>query len=106
MNWLKPKGGINGHPIEVEIIDTKYQLPLIRSAYARVKTMKHTAVSVDSISGGIEALRIQYAKDKIPVLMLTGHGPALYPTSWTFGMMPPYDDVLCTYAEWIKKNCP
>ncbi len=104
LTWLNTQGGINGHPVEIELIDTKYQLPLIRSAYARVKRMKQTAVSFDSLSGGIEALRLQYAKDKIPVIMLTGHGPALYPPSWTFGMMPPYDDVLCSFADWIKKN--
>ena len=102
--WLNKHGGVLGHPVEAEVIDTKYQLPLIRSAYARVKRMKHTAVSFDAISGGIEALRLEFAKDKIPVMMLTGHAPALYPVSWVMGTMPPYDDVLCTMADWIIKN--
>jgi branched-chain amino acid transport system substrate-binding protein len=102
--WLNKNGGIDGHPVEVEVVDTKYKLPLIRSTYARVKRMKHVAVSFDAISGGIEALRVQFAKDKIPVMMLTGHAQALYPVSWVMGMMPPYDDVLATMADWIKKN--
>jgi len=102
--WLDKNGGIAGHPVEVEVIDTKYNLPLIRSAYARVKRMKHVAVSFDAISGGIEALRVEFAKDKIPVMMLTGHAPALYPVSWVMGTMPPYDDVLATTADWIVKN--
>ena len=88
-NWLNQHGGIEGHPARVELVDTKYQLPLMRTAYTRVKNRKHTTVSFDSLSGGIEALRQEFAKDKIPVLMCTGHGPALYPASWVVSIMPP-----------------
>jgi branched-chain amino acid transport system substrate-binding protein len=102
--WLNEKGGIEGHPVKVELVDTKYELPLMRTAYARQKNRKHTTISFDSLSGGIEALRQEFAKDKVPVLMCTGHGPALYPPSWVVSMMPPYDDTLCTMADWIKKN--
>jgi branched-chain amino acid transport system substrate-binding protein len=102
--WLNQQGGIDGHPVQVEVIDTKYQLPLIRTAYARVKEMKHTAVSFDAISGGIEALRGQFAIDKIPVMMITGHGPALYPPSWVVAQMAPYDDTLCTMADWVAST--
>jgi ABC-type branched-subunit amino acid transport system substrate-binding protein len=105
INWLnKKEGGIDGHPVELELIDTKYDLTLIRSAYARFKGMKQATLNLDSLSGGIEALRQQYDKDKIPVMMETGHGPALYPAAWTFGLMPPYDDVLCAFADWIKRQ--
>ena len=38
--WLNQQGGIDGYPVQPEVIDTKYQLPLIRTAYARVKEMK------------------------------------------------------------------
>jgi branched-chain amino acid transport system substrate-binding protein len=102
--WLNQQGGIEGHPVQAEVIDTKYQLPLIRTAYARVKEMKQTAVSFNALSGGIEALRGQFATDKIPVLMITGHGPALYPPSWVVTVMPPYDDTLCAMADWIAGN--
>jgi branched-chain amino acid transport system substrate-binding protein len=102
--WLNKNGGIDGHPVAVQVIDTKYQLPLIRSAYSRVKDMKQVCVSFDAISGGIEALRTQFAQDKIPVSMYTGHAQALYPVSWVMGTMPPYDDVLATMADWIMKN--
>ena len=102
--WLNKRGGIDGHPTSVEVIDTKYALPQIRSAYARVKEMKQTTVSFDALSGGIEALRGQFAIDKIPVLMITGHGPALYPPSWVVATQPPYDDTLCTMADWIANN--
>ena len=61
-------------------------------------------MSFDAISGGIEAMRGQFPIDKIPVSMYTGHGPALYPASWVFSAMPPYDDTLCTFADWIKAN--
>lgn len=104
LKWLNAKGGINGHPLTVEVIDTKYQLPLIRTAYARNKDRKYVTISFDAISGGIEALKSQFIKDKIPVLMLTGHGPAVYPSGWVFAEIPPYDDTLCAYADWIKKN--
>lgn len=103
-SWLNQQGGIDGHPAKVEVIDTKYQLPLIRTAYARVKEMKQTAISFDSLSGGIEALRDQFATDKVPVLMLTGHGPALFPPSWVFAVMPTFDDNLCSMADWIVSN--
>jgi ABC-type branched-subunit amino acid transport system substrate-binding protein len=101
---VNSQGGIDGHPITIEVIDTKYQLPLIRTAYARNKDRKAMTLSFDAISGGIEALKGEFVKDKIPVLMLTGHGPALYPSGWVFADMAPYDDVLCAYADWIKKN--
>lgn len=104
IKWLSKNGGINGHPLTIEIIDTKYQLPLIRTAYARHKNRKYVTMSFDAISGGIEAMRAQFAKDKIPVSMYTGHGPALYPASWVMATMPPYDDTLCTFADWIKAN--
>lgn len=104
IKWLNKNGGINGHPLTVEIIDTKYQLPLIRTAYARNKNRKYMTMSFDAISGGIEAMKSQFAKDKIPVSMYTGHGPALYPASWVFSAMPPYDDTLCAFADWIKLN--
>jgi branched-chain amino acid transport system substrate-binding protein len=104
ITWLNKRGGINGHPLTIEVIDTKYQLPLIRTAYARNKDRKHMTMSFDAISGGIEAMKGQFAKDKIPVSMYTGHGPALYPASWVFANMPPYDDTLCTFADWIKAN--
>lgn len=104
IKYLDKQGGINGHPLTIEVIDTKYQLPLIRTAYARNKDRKQVAVSFDALSGGIEALKGQFATDKIPVLMLTGHGPALYPSSWVFAEIVPYDDTLCAYADWIKKN--
>ncbi len=102
--WLNAKGGINGHPVTVEVIDTKYQLPLIRTAYARNKDKKHVTMSFNALSGGIEALKGQFIKDKVPVLMLTGHGPALYPAGWVFAEIAPYDDMLCAYADWIKKT--
>jgi len=38
------------------------------------------------------------------VLMITGHGPALYPPSWVVATQPPYDDSLCTMADWIANN--
>jgi branched-chain amino acid transport system substrate-binding protein len=104
INWLNKNGGINGHPLTIEVIDTKYQLPLIRTAYARNKDRKYTTISFDALSGGIEALKSQFIKDKIPVSMYTGHGPALYPPGWVMACMPPYDDTLATYANWIKAN--
>ncbi len=104
IKYLDKKGGINGHPLTVEVIDTKYQLPLIRTAYTRNKDRKQTTLSFDALSGGIEALKGQFPKDKIPVLMLTGHGPAVYPTAWVFAEIAPYDDTLCAYADWIKKT--
>jgi len=104
IKWVNNNGGINGHPLTIEIVDTKYQLPLIRTAYARNKNKKHMTMSFDAISGGIEAMRGLFPKDKIPVQMLTGHGPAVYPASWVFASIPPYDDTLCTYADWIKAN--
>lgn len=104
IKWLNNHGGINGHPLTIEIIDTKYQLPLIRTAYARNKDRKYLTMSFDAISGGIEAMKGQFPIDKIPVSMYTGHGPALYPASWVFSAMPPYDDTLCTFADWIKAN--
>ncbi|MGO8989033.1 MAG: ABC transporter substrate-binding protein [bacterium] len=104
IKYLDKQGGINGHSLTIEVIDTKYQLPLIRTAYARNKDRKQVAMSFDALSGGIEALKGQFATDKIPVLMLTGHGPALYPSSWVFAEIAPYDDTLCAYADWIKKN--
>jgi branched-chain amino acid transport system substrate-binding protein len=105
LNWLnKTKGGINGHPIKITIVDSKYQLPLARTTYARLKGEKQTTISFDDYSGGIEALKLAFAADKVPVSMYTGHGPALYPTGWVVAHMPPYDDVLCAYANWIKKN--
>ena len=103
-SYLNQQGGIDGHSVPVEVIDTKYQLPLIRTAYSRIKEMKQTAISFDALSGGIEALRSQFAADKVPVLMVTGHGPALYPPSWVFSVLPPYDDTLCAMAEWIISN--
>lgn len=102
--WLNDQGGINGHPVTIEVIDTRYQLPQIRTAYTRYKTRKHTTLSFDAISGGIDALKTQFAADKVPVQMLTGHGPALYPASWVFASIPPYDDTLCAFADWIAEN--
>lgn len=102
--WLSKNGGIDGHPTDIEIVDTKYALPQIRSAYARVRDDKQTTLSFDALSGGIEAMRGQFAKDKIPVLMITGHGPALFPPAWVIATQPPYDDTLCTMADWIAAN--
>jgi len=102
--WRNEQGGINGHEVNVELVDTKYQLPLIRSAYTRIKDRKNTAISFDSLSGGIEALKEQFKKDQIPVLMITGHGPALYPPGWVIATMSPYDDALCVTADWIMAN--
>ena len=102
--WLDKQGGIDGHPVTIEVVDTRYQLPLIRTAYTRYKNKKHTTISFDAISGGIEAMRKQFPVDQIPVQMLTGHGPAVYPSSWVFASIPPYDDTLCAYANWIKAN--
>ena len=104
IQWVSKHGGINGHPVTIEVFDTKYQLPLIRTAYERNKDREHMTMFFDAISGGIEAMKDQFVKDKIPVSMYTGHGPALYPVGWVFSMMPPYDDTLCCYADWIKAN--
>lgn len=104
LNWRNQNGGIAGHPAVVSLIDTKYTLPLMRTAYARAKEDRHTTISFDSLSGGVEALKTQFRKDKVPVLMCTGHGPALFPVSWVVSMMPPYDDTLCTMADWIIAN--
>ena len=89
LNWRNQNGGIAGHPAVVSLIDTKYTLPLMRTAYARAKEDRHTTISFDSLSGGVEALKTQFRKDKVPVLMCTGHGPALFPESWVVSMMPP-----------------
>ena len=55
--WLNANGGINGHPVTIEVVDTRYQLPLIRSAYTRYKDRKYTTLSFNALSPGIEALR-------------------------------------------------
>ena len=41
-------------------------------------------------------------KDKIPVSMIDTAGTL--PGGWVAAAMPPYDDTLCAFADWVKKN--
>ena len=101
--WVNAKGGIDGHPISCEVIDSKYDVNLIRSTYKRLKD-NICSISLDALSGGIAALQADFIKDQMPNLMTTGLGPVLYPPGWIFTTFVPYDDRFAHFGDWVMKN--
>lgn len=101
--WVNEQGGISGHPVEMEVVDTKYDLTLIRTAYKRLRT-EVVSMSFDAQSHAYDALGDMFRMDEMPVLLTTGAGSALYPPGYVFSCMAPYDDRCCGMVDWIVAN--
>ena len=65
---LNKRGGINGRPVQMVEIDSKYQVPLAQEGYKKVTTDDHVALVVLASTGDTEALAQQINTDRIPTI--------------------------------------
>ena len=65
---LNKRGGINGRPVQIVEIDSKYQVPLAQEGYKKVTTDDRVALVVLASTGDTEALAQQINADRMPTI--------------------------------------
>lgn len=92
MDWLNKNGGINGRPVEMVEVDTKYQVPLAVEGYKKVKQDGVVAVVLMS-TGDTEALSAQINEDKLTSITYS------CAQAWADSKKNPFIFTICTTYE-------
>jgi len=103
--YINEQGGINGHPLKIISVDTRYDVAAHISGYDKLRTVdKAHIIHVDG-SGGSATLKPRADKDKM-VVMVSPELTALLPAtnSYTFGYFPNYVFRAQVDMPWIKSH--
>jgi len=103
-NWVNENGGINGHPVEAVVIDMRYDVSILRTAYKKEKDTGFLCGSSGACSVVFNTLGEFAAEDQIPFIQDCFHGIALYPPGWFFSLPTATDDKVAALADWILKD--
>lgn len=99
------KDGIDGHPIKLVCVDTKYQIAEYVSGYERLRQIEGTPCVIVLGSGGSAAVRPLCCRDKM-VALVTPELMALFPDegSWVFTPIPSYGGEYRASLRWLKEE--
>ena len=103
-NWLNEQGGIDGHPVEATVIDHRYDVSLLRTAYKKMKAEGIVCGSSGACSMVFNGIGEFAPEDEIPFIQDCFHGIALYPPSWFFSLLLATDDRVAGFGDWILEN--
>ena len=100
--WLnQEKKGVDGHPVEVKWVDTKYDIPTGLSSYERMKD-EGVICFTGMMTGTLMALSDRLTKDGIPwILSLRNVSAFMYPVKPFFGLYGTDSDCTVKFLEWF-----
>jgi branched-chain amino acid transport system substrate-binding protein len=104
-SYINEQGGINGHPVKIISVDTRYDVAAHISGYEKLRTAdKVHAIHIDG-SGGSAAIKPRADQDKTAV-MVSPELTALLPAtnSYTFAYAPNYIFRAQVVMPWIKSH--
>jgi branched-chain amino acid transport system substrate-binding protein len=104
-SYINEQGGINGHPVKIISVDTRYDVAAHISGYEKLRTVdKVHAIHIDG-SGGSAAIKPRADQDKMSV-MVSPELTALLPAtnSYTFAYAPNYIFRAQVVMPWIKSQ--
>lgn len=113
MRSVNDAGGINGVPIDIRWLDCEYKLPTAVSHYKRLKD-EGIVVLWTAFSAAYIPLGDLSAADRIPQMITSYFGPALWPPAgpkWNFGWVPTFADQFAAgvdfvMEQWKEKRAP
>jgi branched-chain amino acid transport system substrate-binding protein len=103
---LNRHGGINGRPVQMVEIDSKYQVPLAQEGYKKVTSEDNVPLVVLASTGDTEALAAQINGDNVAAITYSCDEkwtqPALNPH--IFSICTTYQDQMSTALRYIKER--
>jgi branched-chain amino acid transport system substrate-binding protein len=105
-DYLNRHGGINGRPVEMVGIDSKYQVPLAQEGYKKVTTEDKVPLVVLASTGDTEALAAQINADKVVAITFSCDDkwskPDLNP--YIFTICTTYQDQMAAALQFVKER--
>ncbi|MBV9169207.1 MAG: ABC transporter substrate-binding protein [Chloroflexi bacterium] len=103
---LNAHGGINGRPVQMVEIDSKYQVPLAQEGYKQVTTEDNVPLVVLASTGDTEALAPQINADQVAAVTFSCDEkwakPQLNP--YVFTICTTYQDQMSTALRFVKER--
>ena len=101
---LNKRGGINGRPVQMVEIDSKYQVPLAQEGYKKVTTDDRVALVVLASTGDTEALAQQINADRMPTITFSCDEKWAKPEQnpYIFTICTTYQDQMSTALRFVK----
>jgi branched-chain amino acid transport system substrate-binding protein len=98
-------GGVNGRPVEMVEIDSKYQVPLAQEGYKKVTTDDKVPLVVLASTGDTEALAAQINGDKVAAITFSCDEKWAQPSKnpYVFTICTTYQDQMATALKFVKE---
>jgi branched-chain amino acid transport system substrate-binding protein len=103
---LNQHGGVNGRPVEMVEIDSKYQVPLAQEGYKKVTTDDKVPLVVLASTGDTEALAQQINADKVTAITFSCDEKWATPSQnpYVFTICTTYQDQMKTALRFVKER--
>jgi branched-chain amino acid transport system substrate-binding protein len=99
---LNRKGGVNGIKLDLEWVDTKYQLAAALSGYERLKDQVPVFYTI--MSHAATALKEKFAEDKIPCIFASNATVPYWPPGWIYGLAINFSDDLAMIGDFFLES--
>ncbi len=99
---LNKKGGVNGIKLDLEWVDTKYQLAAALSGYERLKDQVPVFYTI--MSHAATALKEKFAEDKIPCIFASNATVPYWPPGWIYGLATNFSDDLAMLGDFFLES--
>ena len=101
---LNKHGGINGRPVQMVEIDSKYQVPLAQEGYKKVTTEDKVALVVLASTGDTEALAQQINADNVVAITYSCDEKWAQPAKnpHVFTICTTYQDQMASALKFVK----
>ena len=102
---INERGGVNGHVIELQLLDTGGDVKKALSLYSTMATMEKKPPMYFGLSSTQDmALKERNAEDEIANITFGASTPALYPPGWAFTVYPSYVNLFGGFTEWMLED--
>jgi len=103
MRYINEHGGINGIPLELLWADSEYKFSLEMDHFKRFYAQE--AVLFIAWSSTIaEKMKPEAERMRFPMIFGCCTEAQIIPPGWSWGLVPPYGDIMAGMVEWILKN--
>jgi branched-chain amino acid transport system substrate-binding protein len=99
---LNKKGGVSGIKLDLEWVDTKYQLAAALSGYERLKGKVPIFYTI--MSHATTALKEKFAEDKIPCIFASNATVPYWPPGWVYGLAINFSDDLAMVGDFFLES--
>jgi branched-chain amino acid transport system substrate-binding protein len=103
---LNQHGGINGRPVQMVEIDSKYQVPLAQEGYTKVTTEDHVPLVILASTGDTEALAPRINADRVASVTFSCDEKWAQPEKnpYVFTICTTYQDQMTTALKFVKER--